>query len=69
MQFGMVNWSWILKWHRYEDLVKDLVFKTRKLLLSRAPGGCVIFHEQQGEKVGCIEGKHLSDVLRNMFII
>lgn len=49
--------------------MKELVFKPIKFLLSRAPGGSVIFHEQQEEKAGCIEGEHLSDVFRKMFII
>lgn len=65
----MVNCSWILKWHRYEDLMKELVFKPRKFLLSRAPGGSVTFQGQHGEKAGCIEGKHLSNVFRKMFMI
>lgn len=69
VQFSVVDCSWILEWHsRYEDLMKELVFKSRKFLLSRAPGGSVIF-EQQGGKSGCIEGKHLSDVFRKAFII
>lgn len=49
--------------------MKELVFKARKFLLSRALGKSVIFHEQQGEKGGCIEGKHLLDVFRKMLFI
>lgn len=70
MQFGVVNCGWILKWHsRYKDLIKEMVFKSRKFLLSRVPGGSVIFCEQQGEKGGCIEGKHLSDVFWKLSFI
>lgn len=69
MQFDVVNCSWILEWLRYEDLMKELVFKPRKFLLSRAQGGSVIFHEQQGKKGDCIEGRHLSDVFRKMLFI
>lgn len=45
MRFGVVNFSCVLKWHRYEDFMKEFVFKPRKFFLSRTPGGSRIFHK------------------------